>query len=196
MNVPNVTEPHKYRGLYVFDFGEWTSVGYTAEEIAMLLESEAYQDGKVYKIVRATPDGQMELKGVPRTRFDGESGMLFNRASQEAAQADFDTLCALGAAGAPCRAFVHLADRGAREGVARYVTALIYPGEYEEDIAHWLLEAGYQGGDTVEGGPSHVTDYYGQDATLLARQQLVSHAARTARAVEEVFASVRRAVQR
>jgi len=197
MKLPNVTNSERYGGLYVFDFGPWTAVGYTAEEITILLESERYRDGQVYKIVRATPDGQMELRGVPRERFQLESGMFFIRNDLSAAQADFETLRRLGQTqGAPCRAFVQLAERGAGEGVARYVTALIYPAEYEDEMARWLLATGYAGGDTVEGGVSHVSDYYAEAKTILERQQLWSQPAIPSRLPEEVLNSVRRAAQR
>ena len=61
MKMPELTSADKYAGLYVFDFGEQAAVGYTAEEIAVLLESEKYRTGKVYRIHRALPDGTMEL---------------------------------------------------------------------------------------------------------------------------------------
>ncbi len=197
MKLPTVTEPQRYTGLYVFDFGTWSAIGYTAEEIALLLESETYRSGKVYKIVRARPDGQMELRGVAPERFQLESGMLFNRNALAGAQADFAELQRLAAAQPPpCRAFLHLADRGAAEGVARYVTALIYPAEYEDEMARWLLAAAYAGGDTAEGGPSHVTNYYHDDKTILERQQLWNASAIPSRSRDEVLGSIRRAVQR
>ena len=197
MDIPHVDEPLRYRGLYVYDFGEWTALGYTAEEIAILLESPDYVGGKVYKIARTSPDGGMELKGVSPQRFQSESAMMFNRHDADDARRDFDTLVELGRdGGAPCRAFVHLADRGEIEGVARHVTALIYPAEYEEEVARWLLDADFAGGDTVEGGPSHVANYNADEKTILQREQLWSRTSIPARDAEEVFRSVRIAVQR
>jgi hypothetical protein len=197
MKLPGLEQPQRYRGLYVFDFGEWTAVGYTAEEVAVLLEHEVYRDGKVYKIVRAAPNGQMELHGVAAQRFQLESGLFFGRDNLPAAQADFAELVRLGQAqGAPCRAFVHLADRGAHAGTARYVTALIYPAEYEDEMAQWLNAAGYHGGDLAEGGSSHVSNYHATEKTILQRQQLWNHPATQSRSADEVLSSVRRAVQR
>jgi len=197
MKLPSIQQADRYRGLYVFDFGEWAAVGYTAEEVTLLLESEAHRSGKVYKILRATPDGQMEFRGVSATRFQLESGMLFNRASLDAAQADFADLVRLAQAhGVPCRAFVHLADRGAQQATARFVTALIYPAEYEDELAQWLDAVRYSGGDLAEGGPSHVSDYYATEKTVLQRQQLWSQPAIPSRSADEVLSAVRRAVQR
>jgi hypothetical protein len=206
MKLPDLSHADRYRGLYVFDFGEWTAVGYTADEIAVLLESEAYRAGKVYKIVRATPDGQMELRGVSPARFQLESGTLFNRNDRAAAEADFAELVRLADQHAvPCRAFVHLADRGPQvatgdalrqAGVARYVTALVYPAEYEDEMARWLDAVRFGGGDLAEAGPSHVSNYYATEQKILQRQQLWSQTAIPSRSADEVLATVRQAVQR
>ena len=197
MNLPSVEQPDRFRGLYVYDFGEWTAVGYTAEEIAILLESEEYGHGKAYKIHRAGPDGSMELRGVAPERFRLESGMLFYRNTLEPARADFQALQE-GAqqVQAPCRAFVHLAERPTTASRARFVTALVYPSEYEDEIGRWLIAVGFEGGDWVEGGASHVSDYYAEEKNIIERQQLWSQTAITSRPAEEVLANVRRAVQR
>jgi len=47
MKLPKLEKPDKYVGLYVFDFGDHVGVGFAAEEVAELLESEKYRDGKV-----------------------------------------------------------------------------------------------------------------------------------------------------
>ena len=197
MKLPTVAQPQRYRGLYVYDFGAWVALGYTAEEVAVLLESEAHRDGKVYKIVRATPDGTLELRGVAVERFQVESGMFFNRYELAPARVDFAELRRLAEIqGAPCRAFVHLADRGSAEGTFRYVTALIYPAESEDEMAAWLSAAGYAGGDLAEGGPSHVADFYAATKTILDRQQLWSQPAIPSRSMDEVLRTIRLAVQR
>jgi hypothetical protein len=192
-----VDQPRRYEGLYVFDFGEWTAVGYTAEEIAVLLESEAYSGGKVYKIHRASPDGSMELRGVSRQRFLAESGMFFYRGALQPARADFNALCDVGRqAPPPCRAAVQLAERSAVGGPNRFVTALIYPAECDDEVGRWLIEIDFGGGDLAEGGPSHVSNYYGEQKNILERQQLWSNRAISSRSREQVLSSVRRAVQR
>lgn len=196
MQIPKVDTPERYRGLYLFDFGDWTAIGYTAEEIAALLESEQYRNGKVYRIVRASPAGEFELKGVAAERFQLETALMFNRERLGDARADFAKLVEMGAAGAPCRGFVHLTDRGTQTDVARYVTALIYPAEYDDEVASWLLAEGFEGGDFVEGGVSAVTDYYREHHTILERAQLWSRSAIQSRSRDELLGSVRRAVQR
>jgi len=196
MKLPRLERPERMAGLYIFDFGEWTAVGYTAEEIAILLESEQYADGKIFKIHRVSPDGQMELRGISRSRFSVESGMFFFQDELEAARRDFEELqTAAEQIPPPCRAFLHLADRHTESRQA-FVTALIYPAEYDDEISRWLTQIAYNGGVTVEGGVSHVADYYQEANTPLERQQLWSRPAITSRSAEEVLAKVRNAVQR
>ena len=77
MKLPKLQKPDSYVGLYVVDFGDNTGVGFTAQEVAELFESERYKDCKAYKIHRAYPDGRLELKGVRRDIFQLEAGMFF-----------------------------------------------------------------------------------------------------------------------
>lgn len=196
MKLPRVDQPQRLDGLYVYDFGEWVAVGYTAEEIEVLLEDKQYGGGKVYRIHRARPNGEFELRGVAPERFHLESGMFFYRAGLDRAREDFEALRhAAEAVPPPCRAYVQLADTGV-EGAGRYVTALVFPAEHEEAVGRWLLEVDYRGGDLVEGGISHVTNYYEQEKNILERVQLWGRSAFSSRPPEEVLASVRCAVQR
>ncbi len=199
MKLPKISEPERYRGLYVYDFGEWVAVGYTVAEIVVLLESEEHADGKVYQIVRAQPDGGMELRGVSAERFQKEAGLFFNRDELADAEADFAELCRIAdepGRAIPCRAFVQVADRGAVDGAARYVTALIYPAEYDDEVSRWLMDHEYAGGTTVESGPSHVSNYYAEQVEVLQRRQLWNRSGESSRSPEEVLRTVRRAVQR
>ncbi len=193
MKLPAVPDAKSYRGLYVFDFGEWSAVGYTADEIAMLLESEAYRAGKVYKIVRATPDGQMELRGVAPERFELESGLFFSRDEASAAEADLDTLVRLAEkTGAPCRAFAHLADYGPSPQPGRYVTALIYPAEYEDEIAAWLDEVHLAGGEIGSGAGVAAA---GAATIASEAQSLALNLQRDTKDLDDVIHTFLRAVQ-
>jgi hypothetical protein len=197
MKLPHVDDAQRMAGLFVFTHGEWTGVGYTAGEVAMLFESEQYRDGRAYRICRVTPDGRMELRGVDNTRFELENAMLFYRGTLADARSDFDALRGQGQRDTmPCRAFAHLADRGPDAAPHRYVTALIYPAEYDNDVASWLLRCGFEGGDVVEGGVSHVSNYYAEQNTVLAREQFWNTREIPSRSREEVLRSVGRAVQR
>ena len=137
MKLPKLQKTEKYVGLYVFDFGDHTGVGFTAEEVAELLESERYKDGKVYKIHRAYPDGRLELKGVPSEQFQLEAGMFFYSNDFETAERDFKELVNLAVRSAPPgRAKVHLA----KYDDSKFAVALIYPAEYDDEFSSWLLE--------------------------------------------------------
>ena len=93
MKLPKLQNSEKYTGLYIFDFGDHTGVGFTAEEVAELLESEQYKNCKVYKIHRAYPDGKLELKGMQAQTFQLEAGMFFYSQALETSKEDFKKLC-------------------------------------------------------------------------------------------------------
>ena len=79
MKLPKLEKPDRYQGLYVFDFGDHAGVGFTAEEVAELLDSERYKEGKAYKIQRAFPDGRMELRAVPAATSSWRPGCSSTR---------------------------------------------------------------------------------------------------------------------
>jgi hypothetical protein len=195
MKLPQLTDPDRYEGLYVFDFGEQCAVGYTAGEIAVLLESERHRNGKVYKIHRAYANGRLELVGVPTSRFLTEDGFFFYRHDPQHARDDYTRLLAMaGEHEPPCRAKLQLARLPGAD--IEHVVVLIYPAEYNDQMSRWLLEAEYRGGDLVEGGVSQVTSYYQGHTEVIERAQLWGVADGTSRPADEVLASTHIAVQR
>jgi hypothetical protein len=190
MERMRLDELERCAGLYVYDHGDWTAVGQTADEIRSLLESERTRGGRVYRIQRVSPDGSMELRGVAAERFQLESGMFFNRRELWEARTDFEALRrAVERIAPPCRAFVHLAERTGGEAEWRYVTALVYPAECEDDIASWLTALDYQGGELIDAGISHVTQYYAEPHRVVDRLQLMRRPAEAAGAGREGAAS-------
>lgn len=193
MKLPKLENNEKYVGLYVFDFGEQAGVGFTAQEVAELVDSERYEDCKVYKIHKAYPDGRLELKGVPTETFQLEAGMFFYGRDLETAEADFKRLVDLAVRAAPpCRAKVHLA----RYGDDRFATALIYPAEYDDEMSSWLLQGEYRTSGAAEGGTGCVQSYYDAAPEILKRHQLFGEARLESRTGEELLAGLRRMVQR
>ena len=193
MKLPKLENNEKYVGLYVFDFGEQAGVGFTAQEVAELLESERYKDCKVYKIHKAYPDGRLELKGVPTDIFQLEAGMFFYAGDLETAEADFKNLVNLAVSTAPpCRAKVHLA----KYSDERLVTAIIYPAEYDDEVSSWLLEGEYRTSGAAEGGIGAVQSYYDAATEILKRHQLFGESRFESRTGEELLAGLKRAVQR
>ena len=193
MKLPKLQNTEKYVGLYIFDFGDHVGVGFTAEEVTELLDSEKYKDGKVYKIHRAYPDGTLELKGVVAEAFQLEAGMFFYLSDLEAGRRDFKAMVNFAVKSAPpCRAKIHLA--GCSDG--GFVVALIYPAEYDAEVSSWLLDGRYKTNGAAEGGVGAVQRYYNRQAEILDRHQLFGKSELTSRTGVELLASVKMAVQR
>ena len=193
MKLPELENSEKYVGLYIFDFGDHTGLGFTAEEVAELLESERYKDGKVYKIHNAYPDGRLELKGIRSEIFQLEIGMFFYSSVLETAKADFNRLVNLAVESTPpYRAKVHLA----KYSDDKFVTAIIYPAEYDDEVSTWLLEGRYKTSGTAEGGIEAVQRYYDAKPQILDRHQLFGKSVLTSRTGEELLTSLKLAVQR
>ena len=132
MKLPELEKPDRYVGLYVIDFGDHSGVGFTAQEVAEIIESERYKDCKVYKIYKAYPDGGMELKGVNRQIFELETGMLFYSNNENSARENFDKMINLAVGSEPpCRAKVHLA----KYNDEKFCVALIYPAEFDDEVS-------------------------------------------------------------
>jgi hypothetical protein len=193
MKLPKLEKPERYQGLYVFDFGDHAGVGFTAAEIAELLDSERYGNGKAYKIHRAYPDGRLELKGVPAERFQLEAGMFFYATDEEAARGNFKRLLDVAVRIAPpCRAKVHLA----KYSPDKLVVALIYPAEYDDEVGAWLLQENFRTSGLVEGGTAAVADYYRNKPEIMDRHQLFGTNEDVSRTGQELLLSTARAVQR
>jgi hypothetical protein len=193
MKLPKLQNSDKYVGLYIFDFGDHAGVGFTAEEVAELLESERYKNGKVYKIHKAYPDGKLELKGVPAEKFQLEAGMFFYSSDLETAEGDFKRLVNLAVRSSPpCRAKVHLAKYSGD----KFAVALIYPAEYDDEVSLWLLDGEYKTAGQAFGGVGAVQRYYDSTPEVLDRHQLFGKSELISRTGEELLASLKVAVQR
>jgi hypothetical protein len=193
MELPELQNSQRYVGLYVFDFGDHCGVGFTAEEVAELFESEKYKDCKAYKIHKAYPDGKLELKGMRAEIFQLEAGMFFHSSDLKTARRDFKRLVNLAVKTAPpCRAKVHLAKYNDN----KFMAALIYPAEYDDQISTWLLDGGYKTDGTAEGGIEAVQRYYDYKPQILDRHQLFGKSEYQSRTGEELLAGIKLAVQR
>ena len=193
MKIPQLKKPEKYVSLYVIDFGDHAGVGFTAEEVAELLESEKFRHCKAYKICRANPDGTLELKGVPAQTFQLEAGMFFYSAAIETAKVDFKKLTDLAVTTPPpCRAKVHLA----KIAPDNFAVAVIYPAEYDDRISSWLLDADFKTKGPAQGGVGAVQTYYDQAHKILDRHQLFSKTELQSRTGEDLLAHLNVAVQR
>jgi hypothetical protein len=169
MKLPQIKNPDKYIDLYVVDFGDHSGVGFTADEVAGLLESEKFKDVKVYRIYKTYPDGRMELKGVPNEIFQLEAGMFFYEFDQTTARGDYKKLIDSAVKTAPpTKAKVHLA----KYSDEKFVTAIIFPAEYNDQFSRWLLDIDYKTKSAAEGGIEAVKRYYADRPQILERHQL------------------------
>ena len=193
MKLPKLEKPDRYQGLYVFDFGDHAGVGFTAEEVAELLDSERYKEGKVYRIQRAFPDGRMELRAVPATLFQLEAGIFFYATDEATARGDFKRLVNLAVRSAPpCRAKVQLAQYADD----KFAMAILYPAERDAEVSAWLLEGDYRTAGPAEGGVEAVERYYRDQPQILETHQLFGTSENFSRTGRELLESVALAVQR
>jgi hypothetical protein len=201
MKLPKLQKPDSYIGLYVVDFDNGSTglttgtagVGFTAQEVAELFESERFSHCKAYKIHKAYPDGRLELKGVTKETFQLEAGMFFFSSCIDAARNDYKRLVKLGIeTDLPCKAKVQLAQYTSD----KFAVSLIYPAEYDDEISGWLLEHNYKSAGIVEGGISAVTRYYDARPQILETHQLWGKSSVESRTGEELLASTKIAVQR
>jgi hypothetical protein len=194
MRLPPLRDPPQYAGLYVFDFGDHVSVGYTADEIRILLDSGRFRAGQAYRVHRAMPDGTIELLQVEHEALTREDGLLFYRHLVRDARRDFDQLVGLADNDPPpCRALAQLAKiHSAGPG---YLTALIFPAESAGRISAWLEGIKFEGGDFVRGGPAEMSCYYGADPVVIDQREW-AEARAASRSAQEVLATTDLAVQR
>jgi hypothetical protein len=193
MQLPTINNAPRYVGLYVIDFGDHSGVGFTAEEAAELLDSEKFKDIKVYKIHNAYPDGRLELRGVRPQLFQVEIGMFFYSHDSEAAQRDYKELLKLAVEQSPpSRAKLQLA----KYADDKYVVALIFPAEYNDEYSAWLLDNDYKTSGEAIGGISAVQQYYQDKPEILKRYQLMGSSQYESRTGEELLSYTKVAVQR
>ncbi len=193
MKLPEIENAQKYTGMYVVDFGESSSVGFTADEVAELLDSEQFADVKVYRICNAFPDGKMELKGVTAQTFQLEMGMFFYAGSSETAKGDYKRLIDLAVTNCPPgRAKVHHSKLGA----GSFVTALIYPAEYNDEFSQWLLDGNYKTSGAAQGGIGAVQEYYDRTPEVIEKHQLFGKTQFQSRTGDELLVATKLAVQR
>jgi hypothetical protein len=193
MKLAQLENPKKYVGLYVIDFGDHSGIGFTAQEVAEILDSEKFKEAKAYKIHRASPDGQLELKGVAKSSFQLEMGIFFYENTQTQSRQDFDKLVSNAVTTAPpCRAKLHIA----KYSETKFVTAVIFPAEYNDEISSWLMDARFKTQGPANAGTDAVTQYYNDSPEILDRHQLFGKTELISRTGTELLANIKAAVQR
>ncbi len=194
--LPRLTDPQRYQGLYVIDFGDTLSVGYVAAEVGTLFNSEQFPRMRAFRIHRALPDGTVSLAQVPRDRFRPgvQEALFFLQDCEPAARDDFDTLRDLAEGRFPCPARLELAEVPGRE--YPFLTVLIYPAEHDDDVSRFLLSVNYEGGQTVEFGTRQLADYRQAGPRIVEKAAIAAAPVAAARELEQLLAARRFAVQR
>ncbi len=192
--LPALKDPPRYVGLYVFDFGIRASVGYTIEEIEILLSEKRYSGCEVYRIHRANPDGSLEIRGVNANTLSRATGLVFFFADAVAAKDAFEDLIDRAERqGPPGRVSVNLYFRDGNQLAYRLVVQ--YIEGLDAAVASWLLRIDFSPHVIVEGGPAAVTEAV-TGADVIDHLDLDADESLRPRTREQVLADVDYAVQR
>ncbi len=195
MQLPRLTHPERYVGLFVIDFGDRAAIGYTGEEVAGLLDSPQYRDAKAYRIARAGADGRLELVGVPSGALRQQTGLFFHARSLERAKADYQILHQAAQRHVlPCPAKIALWRLG-QEAETAFVVALVYASEFDAQVSRWMLDHEISIGEQADGGPGRLKTLQHQAETLES-DELSGSAGVVSRSPEQVLAAVDDPVQR
>jgi hypothetical protein len=194
--LPRLTNPTRYQGLYVVDFGDGLSVGYVAGEVALLFDSGQFPRMQAFRIHRAQADGMVELVKVSRERFrpDSDEAMLFLQESESLARDDFDTLRDLAEGQFPCPARLEFAEIPGRTWP--YMTVLIYAAGYTEEVSRFLLSVNYEGGETIEVGTHELVSFRQANPRILEFAEIRPAPDKVARSLDDLLAARQYAVQR
>ncbi|MCD4830791.1 MAG: hypothetical protein K8R02_03165 [Anaerohalosphaeraceae bacterium] len=193
MKLPEIKNTPEYVGLYVVDFGDTSTVGFTAGEVGQLLESERFKDIKVYKIYNAASDGTMELKGVPNDIFGLEMGLFFYSGDKQTVTGDYQRLVDAAVKNTPpAMANVQMAKFSS----GKYATAIIYPAECNEEFSRWLIDIDYKTSGIAGGGIDAVNQYHADKPEILRSYQLFGKTKFEEMATEQLLEATKRAVAR
>jgi hypothetical protein len=192
--LPALSDPVRYTGLYIFDFGDHVSVGYTAEEIEYLLDDPRYTDGTVYKIYRAHPDGTLEIRSIEPQNWGGSTGMVFYFPNRDSANEGFNHLRELAKQTQPPENFeLIVVDLVGEDWPVAMV--MQYNQEYEDELAAWMVKIDYRLGSDVEGGKSGVIEVI-KKGTEVLHEHIGADRFHHGRSRVQVLNSVDLAVQR
>ena len=193
--LPPIHNPQRYGGLYVYDFGDHVSLGYTAAEIRVLRESAAHGGGTAYEIYRVDESGAMELRGVLDDRLTRRESLCLLRHDGADARRDYDALRkASDSEPIGCPVEMQLAKLYAFD--PPHVTALSYISSATSVVAGWLLRHAPNAGDEVACGSDEHARLAASDGVRIASCELRTKTDFGDRSAEEVLAQVDRALQR
>lgn len=195
MKLPPLRHPETYAGLYLLDLGDRVCVGYTAEEVALLLSSERCRSAAAYLIHRVDDAGNVELAGVSAGDVVRRDILIFAFDSPDAALAEFSRLRRLaGETPAPCPCSLELADFAEVE--PPHVISLTYMQAASGHLSAWLGRIGFHAGDRVFGGPRLLATYQAASPSPVAQCLLATAIEHQSRKLDELLAALDQPIQR
>lgn len=193
-SLPPISSPDQYADLFVIDFGDHVSVGFTAAEVELLRRVPDYSGLMAYQIYRVHEQGGFELRGVMTAALGQKEAICFLRESGADARSDFETIRrAAEQLLLPVEAELRLLR--SYDFRPPDLTALIYPAHASHGISGWLQAAEIRAGDTVEAGPDVIRKV---DAAggMNIRTLTLNHKAPQDRSLEELLLAIDQPVQR
>jgi hypothetical protein len=193
--LPALRDPAKYAGLYIFDFGDHVAVGYTAEEIEILLTEAKFSQGEVYKIYRAHPDGTLDLCRVNPDSWASLTGILFYFDSEKKVFEALDELESASRIKQPPGEIEAIVVTCEQNEDFPFALVLRYRSELDDAVAAWLIKIEYRAGENVEGGSSVITKVISSGKEI-GRKNFTAGNFLRSRTRQEVLADVDKPVQR
>ncbi len=190
--LPRLSQPKRYEGLYIFDFGSHVSVGYTLKEVQYLLSDERFKGGKAYKIYRAYPDGKLELVGISKSQIESMYNMIFWFDELHLVENAYNELVNNSSQYLGLEEFAILVYKTANN---RYILVLSYPAGSDNSISDWLIRINFVKGKLVEVAKRLDTNVNIIE-TLFEKTIHPSKSALKSRSREEVLSSTDRIYQR
>jgi len=195
MKIPPLRHPERYAGLYLLELGDRVCVGYTAEEVALLLASDRCRSAAAYQIHRVDDAGHVELAGVSANDVARRDVLIFAFDSPDAAREAFSRLRRLAAdSPAPCPCSMELADFD--EVDPPHVICLTFMQAASGHLSAWLGRIGFDAGDRVFGGPRLLAEYQAVSPSPIAQCLLATAIDHQPRGLDELLAALDQPIQR
>lgn len=195
VRLPRLDHPEDYAGLFLYDFGDHVSVGYTAEEIHILRTAPEHAGGTAYYIYRVDDAGRFELKGMADEPLRHKEGLIFAYQERSRARADYDRLRAAAEA-RPVAFAAELCLAELHSEKPSVALGLVYAAHASQRVSAWVSQSGFGGGDSVSGGARALVEFEGSGRVILDRCELRCDPRFAPRPQADVLADVLKPVQR
>lgn len=195
MKLPPIPNPQRYTGLFVYDFGDHVSVGYTAAEVRILRASSLHRTGQAFQIYRVDESGTIELRGILDDRLDAQEAVCFLRSDGVDARRDYDALInAAHAFPLGCECELQLGKLYDFE--PPHVTAMVYFAGMSLVVSGWLSRRVPEAGDLVVGGTDALAQLLASDGVRIATHKLECSSFYRDREEDEVLSAIEEPLQR